>query len=357
MDAVIKKLEAELEKESKRNRRVELPFEIWSSDRCQELLLNKTIVFMGDSNSRSAYVDLITHLQQDHLSSVEDFKNPVSSSKANDTQLAVHELASNGSDFFQLRSYYHEKSNTRVLYYFVTRVFSESICEIFLEDLKNQKVDMVIANSTFYDIAPHHYGEDCKKTFETNVERFCDLVTKTAKIPLLWRGTLPLGEEAHGGFLSSKITVTDGKGDSKKIRGDVIEANRYVRRFCLENNHPFLDCHAYFEEFVEEQQPDGIHWTPYAHRILTCMSLTTMRRIWGLPPLPFVLDATLVENPVTEKILKRFVSENENVIDQNGWSVTCSYALDAIKSEITEDQSDEPKSKILKSLIYPDIQV
>lgn len=355
MEGLIKRFEAESKASRKSLRRVDLPFEIWSSDRCGELLLNKTIVFLGDSNARSSYVDLITHLQQDHLSNIDDFKNPTHDCKANDKQIAVHEKASNGADFFQVRSYYHEKTNTRVLYYFVTRVFSSIMCEIFEADLQHVQVDIVIANSTFYDIAPHHYGDNCMKEFERNVKRFFDLVTKQKKFQILWRGTLPLGEEAHGGFMSGKITVTDGKGDSKKLRRDVLDANKLVRRFCWEHDYPFLDCHAFFEYFCEEQQPDGIHWTPYAHRALTCLTLTHVRRIWGLPPLPWSLDATIIDNPVTKTALENYISEKEYVVDVGGWPVQCSISLENVKVETDEVKNiDKKNSEILKKTIYPD---
>lgn len=129
---------------------INAPYEIWSSSITQEFLANKYIVFVGDSIQRCAYKDLVTLLQRNSLVPAEAFKKKTEDSHDNDTQISVSQEKTNTFGFFQVRSYYHEESNTRLAYFFVTRIWSPYCQYLFENDFKYHKPDVIIANSMLY---------------------------------------------------------------------------------------------------------------------------------------------------------------------------------------------------------------
>ena len=189
---------------------------------------------------------MVRLLQTNDLCDQEFFKKPTEDSHCGDEQLAVSEMKNNTSDFFQIRSYYHAETNTRLVYYFVTRVYSELMKEILELDLTKTKPDLIIINSMLYDISPHHY-EEARETFQRNLRRFI-MNAKEREIAVIWRSSLPLGQNAYGGFMSAKKVVVDGAGNSNEIRQDIPNMNKKAKEICKELEVDYLDIYQNFFE-------------------------------------------------------------------------------------------------------------
>ena len=110
--------------EGKSTHFISAPYEIWPCERVSEFLANKYVVIMGDSIQRCAYKDLVTLLQSDNLCSTTEFKRKGVESHQNDEEIAISEEKTNTFGFYQVRSYYHKETNTRVAFYFITKVWS-----------------------------------------------------------------------------------------------------------------------------------------------------------------------------------------------------------------------------------------
>jgi len=321
---------------------VNMPFEIWNSARAGELLRHKHIIYFGDSIQRCAYKDLVTFLVTNDMSKDEDFKKCTEESHQTDQQVVVSEEKTNSFGFYQVRTFFNEETNTRVEFYFHTRLFSEYMVSVFEKDFADKKPDLIIVGCLFYDISKHHYNDNAQEEFARNLTRFQHL-TKKHKVPILWREATPLGELAYGGFLILKKGEQDTNGKVVKLRQDIPIVNEYACKFWEDSGMEVLRVYNYFQTFVEEREVDDIHWKPFAHRILTFMILTKIRRMWGTPRVPWGFDPTMAENGSTKNRLEYLIDNRTEIVDLDAEPVfeSCEILLENVKSMKNNMERDE----------------
>ena len=325
---------------------------------------------MGDSIQRCAYKDLVTLLQRDSLVGHDAFKKVAERSHDNDELVGVTEEKSNSAAFFQIRSYYHKKSNTRLVYYFMTKIFSGYCQYIFENDFGkdiNKRPDLIIANSMLYDISEHHYGKKAGSNYLKNINTFfktCDFYG----IPVVWRSSLPLGKNAKGGVMKPFKDVHTNTGHVRQVRNDIVESNEKVKQYCLENGYPFLDVHDHFATILEEREGDDIHWSPFSHRLLTYMTLSFVRRaIINVPRIPWVFDPKMVQHDAESIEIAKYVVENmesfrdlqgENYFQTASVKVKLSRPDENMVKRIGEKRAAgnlkkcSKKSEILRSIVF-----
>lgn len=307
----------EIKTNSKARKFLSVPYEIWPSHRIKELLANKYIVFMGDSIQRCAYKDLVTLLQKNNLCEDKNFRFTAEPSHEGDHQVDISNEKKNSFDFFQIRTYYHAKSNTRVSFYFITKIWSAYVKQIFENDFKNKKPDFIVANSMLYDISNHHYGASAQNKYIKNLEIF-HKICKYNDIHLLWRSSLPLGKNAKGGFLKPHKDYQTAIGTVSQVRGDIVLYNGKVREYCLKNGLEILDAHDHFIMILDERDQDDIHWSPFAHRILSFMTLSLIRRIFGVPKIPWAFLTSLFHSQEEKNKAIQVLENYENYYDYQG---------------------------------------
>lgn len=295
---------------------VHSPFEIWSSEQTAHLLKNRHIVFLGDSVQRCCYIDLCKLLENDDTVPDGEFKNGSQISfgpgeRQNSARSEGSKAELNSFSYYQLRNYVNEANNTRFDYYFMSRCFSEYVIEVFETEIAPSKPDLVVMSCMFYDMSKHHYGHEAGKMYLENLYRLKHTVERLG-IKFLWRETTPLGEEAYGGFMQRKKQCNDTLGRVVKLREDIPIYCKYLEEFWTSHNFEYLAVHDYFKSFPEEREKDDIHWKPFAHRVLSFMTLTKFRRMWGIPRLQFTVIPEMVEIK-TKKSLKRLTNHNQKI--------------------------------------------
>ena len=276
---------------------INAPSEIWSSRRTNQLLANKFIVIMGDSIQRCAYKDLVCLLHNDLHCEEEDFTNLHEDHFMGDCMIdaSQEDKRDNTFSYYQIRQYYSKESNTLIRFYFITKIWSHYMRYIFEHDFSERAPDVIVCNSMLYDISAHHYGLDSEARYIPNLTTFHKMCVYF-NIPCIFRSSLPLGLNAHGGVLQPVKEIQTSKGTVLHIKKEIVEMNKLVEKYATINggfgaNLTFLNCDPYFTRILDERGSDDLHWSPYAHRLLTFLTLTEMRRsVFCVPRVPWDMD-------------------------------------------------------------------
>nr|XP_008121386.1 PREDICTED: PC-esterase domain-containing protein 1A [Anolis carolinensis]XP_008121387.1 PREDICTED: PC-esterase domain-containing protein 1A [Anolis carolinensis]XP_008121388.1 PREDICTED: PC-esterase domain-containing protein 1A [Anolis carolinensis]XP_016853962.1 PREDICTED: PC-esterase domain-containing protein 1A [Anolis carolinensis] len=249
----------------------------FSSEEAQQLLSNKFVVILGDSNYRTIYKDFIKFLQTEETLMLPQLQGKGEESFANDRRVEFKGLH-NKDTFCEVRQYRTEHHLVR--FYFITRVFSNYM-ESILNDFKVGLVpDVLIMNSCLWDLNKYHdraaadpirkalleYRQNLGKLFE----RLSDILPPGCLI--IWNTAMPI-RNAHGPIFQ------DSKQSTPR---DVIEANFYSASLALCYRFDVLDLH-YAVRFLEDHHhSDGVHWSSWVHRCVTKLLLTHMAGAWGV---------------------------------------------------------------------------
>ncbi|XP_044285462.1 PC-esterase domain-containing protein 1A-like isoform X2 [Varanus komodoensis] len=255
----------------------------FSTQEVQQLLHNKFVVIMGDSNSRSIYKDLIYFLQTDEKLTLSQLKGKGEESFANDCRVEFRGLK-NGPSYREARQY--RTSHHLVRFYFITRVYSayvESILSDFKKGLESGLApDVIVMSSCLWDLnvyqdkypkeppipkALREYRENLEKLFA----RLDELLPSSCLI--IWATAMPIRETTSGSCFRSQY---------KSTSQDVIEANFYSATLACCFGFDVLDLHYCLRLLEELHARDGVHWNYWAHRCISKLLLTHVAGAWGV---------------------------------------------------------------------------
>jgi len=271
-----------------------VPYEIWTSRQANKLLNGRHICVLGDSIQRMAYKDLVRFLTTNKLIPEPELRRkmePRFNTKYHADRLVDSSEAHNGTHYYEIREWKSPDENTRVTFFFITRLYSKFVQETvldFFNDPENKgRPDVWFVNSTVWDIS--RFGESSVKEYYANLRYFFEeclsVLTPDGKQPyIVWRNAMPISDNARGGFLIPSQKV----GEKEGFRLDIPGANKLaVEHLNSQLNIELMDIHNYSTDYMEmELQGDGIHWSPKMHRVITMLLLTKIRRYYGYARLP-----------------------------------------------------------------------
>ncbi|XP_028826920.1 PC-esterase domain-containing protein 1A [Denticeps clupeoides] len=241
-----------------------------------ELLHNKFIVVLGDSNHRSMYKDLVLLLQKDAHLTRSQLKSKGELVFEHDTLVEGGRMGemTNGTGYREVRQFCTDHHLIR--FYFVTFTFSAYV-ETILEDFKKGiKPDVVVLNSCLWDVS--RYCRQWRPDYKENLNRL--FIRLKSVLPddclIIWNMALPLGWRLTGGFLVPEIQAL-----GPMLRHDVIEANFYSATLANAYGLDVLDLHFFFRHSLQHRADDGVHWNALAHRYITQLLLQHIAHAWG----------------------------------------------------------------------------
>uniref|UniRef100_A0A672H2H1 Family with sequence similarity 113 n=1 Tax=Salarias fasciatus TaxID=181472 RepID=A0A672H2H1_SALFA len=248
-----------------------------SHKQASQLLHNKFVVVLGDSNQRAIYKDLVLLLQKDKFLTLKQLRTKGEMSFEQDCLVeggCLNKLH-NGIAYREVRQF--QSDHHLVRFYFLTRIFSrymESVLEDFRQGLKP---DVVIINSCVWDISRYsrNWIGDYKENLHTFFEELKAILPEETLV--IWNLTLPLGEKIKGGFLVPEIQHM-----APQLRFDVIEANFFSGTLADAYNLDVVDLHFHFRFSLHRRTNDGVHWDNVAHRRITSVLLQHAADAWGV---------------------------------------------------------------------------
>ncbi|XP_029944304.1 PC-esterase domain-containing protein 1A-like [Salarias fasciatus] len=246
-----------------------------SHKQASQLLHNKFVVVLGDSNQRAIYKDLVLLLQKDKFLTLKQLRTKGEMSFEQDCLVeggCLNKLH-NGIAYREVRQF--QSDHHLVRFYFLTRIFSrymESVLEDFRQGLKP---DVVIINSCVWDISRYsrNWIGDYKENLHTFFEELKAILPEETLV--IWNLTLPLGEKIKGGFLVPEIQHM-----APQLRFDVIEANFFSGTLADAYNLDVVDLHFHFRFSLHRRTNDGVHWDNVAHRRITSVLLQHAADAW-----------------------------------------------------------------------------
>ncbi|XP_070612933.1 PC-esterase domain-containing protein 1A-like isoform X2 [Erythrolamprus reginae] len=250
----------------------------FTSEEAQQLLHNKFVVVIGDSNYRAIYKDLIYFLQTDEFLTTAQLKDKNFFPKDS----RVHLKESSGNDYRQVRQY--RTRHHLVRFYFITRVYSSYVDDI-LNDLRaaleaDLVPDVVIVHSCLWDLNRYHDMFPTEpplpkaiREYRQNVEKLFQALDEVlpSSTLVIWNTGLALGENPRGYIIEQPHKMSDQ---------DMIEANFYSADLARGFWFDVLDLHYHFRFLQGLHATDGTHWNSWAHRYLTKLLLTHLAEAW-----------------------------------------------------------------------------
>ncbi|KAM6441556.1 uncharacterized protein PHA67_023213 [Liasis olivaceus] len=253
----------------------------FTSEEARQLLHNKFVVVIGDSNYRAIYKDLVYILQTDELLTLSQLKQKDGEFFENDRQVEFNGPHSRND--YRLVHQYRTRHHL-VRFYFITRVYStymESILNDFRADLEADLVpDVVILNSCLWDLNRYHDDSPTEPPVPKAIREYCENAEKLFQaldniLPssclIIWVTALPIRENARG------YVIQQPHRPSAK---DMIEANLHSHNLANRYSFDVLDLHHRFCCLEALHASDGIHWNSRAHRLMTKLLLTHIAEAW-----------------------------------------------------------------------------
>uniref|UniRef100_A0A8C6XVF2 Uncharacterized protein n=1 Tax=Naja naja TaxID=35670 RepID=A0A8C6XVF2_NAJNA len=253
----------------------------FTSEEAQQLLHNKFVVVIGDSNYRAIYKDLVYFLQTDELIPTAKLKDKHEDTFSNDCLVELNESQS-GNDYHLVRQY--RTPHHLVRFYFITRAYSsymEGILNDFRVALEADLVpDVVILHSCLWDLNRYHDAFSTEppvakaiREYRQNVEKLFQALDEIlpSRTLIIWSTAMAITKDARGYVIKQPCKVS---------AQDMMEANFYSSNLARQFWFDVLDLHYYFRFLQDFHSPDGIHWNFRAHRYLTKLLLTHLAEAW-----------------------------------------------------------------------------
>ncbi|RZF34192.1 hypothetical protein LSTR_LSTR003602 [Laodelphax striatellus] len=239
------------------------------------LLRNKYLLFLGGSNTRAVYKDLVWLLQRGTLISDSSLRQKLEHSFLGDKLVERSELHK-GRNFIEARQF--EQNNLKLHFQFITRCYNEAIENLFLSfKTTNQYPDVIFFSSLLWDIT--RWGPDGVATYKENMVKLMKLMKSTlpAETLVIWGTTLPISSDIrNGGFLIKQIEFM-----KHTMRFEVMEGNLFASRLVSSYGYDVLDLHYQMRMQIHRRCKDGIHFIKTAVRHVTNLLLTHIAVSWG----------------------------------------------------------------------------
>ncbi|GAB6024915.1 PC-esterase domain containing [Chamberlinius hualienensis] len=249
--------------------------DIFTKDDAIKLLRNKSIYFIGDSNIRALYKDVIQLIVHNDLISSMDLKNKLEDSFNGDRLTAKGEKT-NGRTYREERVYENKSIEFKARYFFITCCYNEYV-ELIFNRMRDDCPNVVVYSSCLWDIS--RWGPDSIKkhitVFPEFVKRLSE-VLRTSNCYFIWLTTLPLSEKIKGGFLLKELEFLQ-----HGLRFDVVQANKFTSRIMTDNGFDVLDLHYYLSWHYDKREEDGVHWQAAAYRYISNLLLTRIALTWS----------------------------------------------------------------------------
>lgn len=242
--------------------------DIFTNKDAINLLNGKKILFLGDSNMRATYKDLITLVNRNELTDIVNLRRKGEPSYENDKRTQFSGLI-RGRQYVEVRQF--NKHGITVEYHFITKCYNEEIINI-LNGIKDKKVkapDVIIMNSCLWDIT--RWGPNGVAEYKENMRKLmkCLKLTLPEESLFIWLTAFPVSTTIRGGLLFKQIDFMQSL-----LRFEILEANLFCCDRVKSNGFDVLDAHYYLRTLMHWRLNDGIHFGPPAVRLVTNLLLT-----------------------------------------------------------------------------------
>ncbi|XP_018021057.1 PC-esterase domain-containing protein 1A [Hyalella azteca] len=208
-----------------------------------QLLQNRFILIIGDSNTRALYNDLIYLLHENDVTSPAVFRKHSNKNvkvKEVDKVVKQNDVRNATRNLQEIREYWGA-NGVRVRFCFVTRVMGQQMLWQ-LNEMERGDIpcpDIILLNSCVWDIT--RWGAMMEDTYK---QQLVQVFTRLRQLVhpdtlVMWATTLPVAENlVRGGLLIKQLDFIQ-----KNIRFMALEANLFVSELCKLFCFDIVDLH------------------------------------------------------------------------------------------------------------------
>lgn len=222
-----------------------------------KLLYNKFVVFMGDSNIRSQYKDIVLSLQYERQLTFQERKAKGEKSFLNDTLLKKTDAYA-GSKYEEIREY--KTTHFHIKFYFITHAYDVNIID-YVYDLLDNIPNILILHSCLWDVTTY---KDDTDIYLYNVNLLLQMIKAVLnKVLIIWIGRYPINNYVKGCLFKN----------SPKLDEDIINIFQTIdiKLPALVSKYSafYVNTFKYLNSRNSWIEQDGIHWNGNAYRLIT----------------------------------------------------------------------------------------
>nr|ACO10626.1 FAM113A [Caligus rogercresseyi] len=247
--------------------------DIFLCEDVSRLTKHQSFLFIGDSNMRAIYKDLVwlsNPSHQDSLIPVHHLREKMEKSYEGDALIDSSGLTA-GRDYRETRDFFSQGNDTQFTFHFVTRCFSPRL----QESLRTWKrefgsyPDVIVMNGALWDLS--RWGVNAVVSYKESIIKLFELLKELLPpyTQVIWLTSTPVSRKVKGGIILPQI-----QSIGETLRFTIVEANRYAARVASSHGFDVLDIHGSFICQMHRQCSDGIHWHPDSVRMMVNMILT-----------------------------------------------------------------------------------
>ncbi|XP_067125282.1 PC-esterase domain-containing protein 1A-like [Centruroides vittatus] len=271
------------------------------------LLRNKKIVLFGDTNMKALYKDFIALSQHNKLLDSEALNTKMKESFYGDV------LIKNCAGCYQERQYHTPYFH---FHFYITEELYNLYIEKVFNNMKFELPNIILFNFCLKGIA---------RWFELEVRNYKISLNKLMKLCqenlpedclLIWITTFPQQHKNENGLLQLPSELI-----KNSMCFHVLKANQYTQEIVFKNGYDILDAHYYLKEILYLRETDGIHWFPFAIRLISNLVLSHISFAFEIPSPPRYLysaNKSFYEEPRI-KMCGCLISSN--------WYTVCDFCL------------------------------
>uniref|UniRef100_A0A0P4VW82 Uncharacterized protein n=1 Tax=Scylla olivacea TaxID=85551 RepID=A0A0P4VW82_SCYOL len=244
--------------------------DVFSMNDARNLLKDKFVLLIGDSNMRGIYKDLLCLLHQGVITPEKILRRGSEGVPQYGDEIIDIANLRIGRSYFEVRQC--KRKELWVRFIFVTQVAAPTLMKELksIEEGKLPPPDIVIVNSCLWDIT--RWGPEQEDQYKQNVANFfhrLQCMLPPASL-VMWLASLPVAtERVKGGVFIQQIEFI-----KHSMRFMLLEANMFIHNLCRVFGFSFLDLHYYMQYQLSRRTNDGLHWEPPAVRYMTNLILT-----------------------------------------------------------------------------------
>ena len=269
--------------------------DIFETKDVRELLKNKTVVFLGDSNTRGLYKDLVWLLNSNSLipqkiladKGEKSFPNLRLPGLTEDikaifakNQDSLHYSGSSDDDedyrgpqsgrqYREYRYYYSKQNETSVHFRFLPTVWDKEL-ENWIADFpfrSGLNIDIMLVSSSIWDMKKN--GPLAEHFYRENLENLVAIIPSDCS--LFWLTSPPVSANLSS---SRGMAVSGLEFQNHTTMFNVVEANKAATDVMDNKDMNIIDLHFCMLSLCSRRNPDGIHWSKEINRLMTNKILT-----------------------------------------------------------------------------------
>ncbi|KAL5266498.1 hypothetical protein ACHWQZ_G003773 [Mnemiopsis leidyi] len=256
---------------------------LYSHGRGLEVLVDKTIVFLGDSVMRGMYKDMVKYIKCGDMLKEQESKRKGELSFHEDILVYGGDKLAKKTNGKEFREYRVIKLDNGIIikYHYICRAYNDHV-ESILEHFMQDPPDIVVVNSCLWDL--HRYDKRCAmEKFKENVLKLAKKLSalrvpigldETKEPLLIWTTTPPC--ECDVPIIEDFTEVSDDP-NAYNFTAQIDElnsANIWLGQMLPRYTFNVVDLGTVMAKAIHNREKDGVHWNAVANRMYTMLILS-----------------------------------------------------------------------------------